>query len=64
MPLSYEIDRERQLVVVTGVGLLEDAEILEMGETLRADPKLEPEYSELVNYLKADVRQLSADQRL
>ena len=52
---------ERRLVLVTGIGQLEDAEMLVLDETLRADPEFDPEYSQLNNLMEADGRQLSPE---
>ena len=47
MPVRYEIDHERRVVLGWVTGVLDDAEVMAYGKDLRADPEFDPEYSQL-----------------
>ena len=43
MPMEYEIDREANLVRITGKGRVTDAEMVQCVSDLRNDPELKPD---------------------
>lgn len=47
MPISYTIDRQRNLVLTTATGVLTDEELLDHKRELIADPEFEPGMKEL-----------------
>jgi hypothetical protein len=47
MPLSYQIDEERNLVLTTGSGILTDDDIIQHNASLLSDPGFEPGMREL-----------------
>ncbi len=53
MPISYTIDRQRNLVLTTATGVLTDEELLDHKRQLIADPEFEPGMKEL-----SDVRRI------
>ena len=61
MPISYEIDHERRLVLSWATGLVNDADVMAHSDSLRAGPEYDPEYAQLSNFSKADVSQVSAE---
>lgn len=57
MPASYLIDQHRSLVFSRGWGVFTDEELLWHAETLRADPRFDPGFRQIVNFLDlTDVR--------
>jgi len=50
MPVSYIIDKERELVVSTARGALAYLEIIEHLSRLKKDPGFRPEYGHLVDH--------------
>jgi hypothetical protein len=51
MPVSYQIDRERSLVITTAWGVLTAAEAMEHQRRLSSDPEFRPEFCQLSNFL-------------
>jgi len=51
MPGSYLIDGERRIVFSRGWGVLTDDEILSHAKTLRADPRFDPGFRQLLDFL-------------
>ena len=49
MPTEYFIDTERRLVVSRGTGVFSHADFLEHMETMRPDPRFQPEFNHLVD---------------
>ena len=70
MPTSYEIDTERELVLSRIWGAPTEDEILDHGRRLRADPRFQPEFRQLLDMTElteilitpGTVRQASRDQ--
>ena len=51
MPGSYLIDQPRSLVFSRGWGALTDDELLWHAETLRADPRFDPGFRQVIDFL-------------
>src|SRR5262245_55432408 len=49
MPTEYFIDAERRLVVSQGTGVFGHADFMEHMETMRPDPRFQPDFSHLVD---------------
>ena len=58
--LSYRIDRQRRLVLVTASGSIAVAEIMGYQDRLRADPDFEPTYSLLADCSSVTLADLDA----
>ena len=61
MPGSYLIDLERGLVFCRGWGVLTDDELLWHAETLHADPRFDPGFRQVVNFLDVSEARVSAE---
>jgi len=48
MPIPYEIDRERRLVVTRPHGVIRDEDMLAHQEALASDPDFEPTFDQLI----------------
>ena len=49
MPATYEIDKQRRLVITTGLGRITLANALEHQEKLRKDPDFDPSFSQIMD---------------
>ena len=55
MPMTYCIDVESRLVRIMGAGRVTDDELVQCIESLRADPKLEPDMNTLSDMREIEV---------
>lgn len=60
MPATYEIDKERRLVITTVFEQLTVADALAHQEQLSKDPDFDPGYSQLIDLTRADVSEIAA----
>ncbi len=49
MPATYEIDKQRRLVITTGSGRITLANALAHQEKLRKDPDFDPRFSQIMD---------------
>ena len=49
MPISYEIDPNRRLVTTSMTGIVTDDDVHDQRRTLRADPRFDPGYRQLID---------------
>jgi hypothetical protein len=61
MPGSYLIDLQRGLVFTRGWGVFTDHELLWHAETLRADPRFDPEFRQVVSFLDVSEVRVTAE---
>ena len=61
MPCSYLIDLERSLVFSRGWGVFTDDELLWHGKTLRADPRFDPGFRQIVSFLDVTEVRVTAE---
>jgi hypothetical protein len=61
MPASYLIDMPRGIVFSRGWGLLTDAEILSHVQTLRADPRFDPGFRQVIDF--CELHEIQAAER-
>jgi hypothetical protein len=61
MPISYQIDEARRLVLTTASGALTDSDILRLKARLVADPKRKPGMRELSDVRSIDRLEVTAD---
>jgi hypothetical protein len=61
MPISYQIDEARRLVLTTASGALTDSDILRLKARLVADPKWKPGMRELSDVRLIDRLEVTAD---
>jgi hypothetical protein len=50
MPTSFEIDTKRRLVISSGSGRVVVEEMIEHQRRLQADPRFQPDFSQLVDF--------------
>ena len=61
MPIRYEIDKERRLVITTGTGAVHLADALAHQESLRDNPDFDPTFSQLMDYTQLTEYNLGLD---
>lgn len=61
MPGSYLIDLPRRIVFSRGWGVLTDMEIGAHAETLRADPRFDPGFRQIANFLELTQVRVTAE---
>ena len=61
MPATYEIDKQRRLVITTGLGRVTLAEALAHQEQLRKDPDFDPSFSQIMDLTRITDFALEAD---
>lgn len=61
MPSSYVIDAPRRLVFSRGWGVFTDEELLWHGRTVRADPRFDPGFRQIVNFLELTEVRVTVD---
>jgi len=62
MPCSYVIDKQRRLVITTGVDHLSFAEMKAIQNQLESDPNFDSSFNQLIDMTRATTLDLSIDQ--
>jgi len=52
MPATYEIDKERRLVISAGLGPITYADLLEHQNKLLKDPDFDPSFSQIIDFTR------------
>jgi hypothetical protein len=58
--LSYRIEREKRLVVITGAGAVTAREALDLQDAIRRDPAFDPGFALLTDYVEVAALDFSA----
>jgi hypothetical protein len=61
VPIRYEIDPEKRLVVTTVTGSVSVAQMLEYQRTLASDPRYRPDFRALSDYTQAEPFKATGD---
>ena len=62
MPMKYEIDKERQLVISTASQLVTFAEVIAHQDGLFSDPDFDPQFSQFLDGTGVTGRDISIEQ--
>lgn len=61
MPIAWEFDADRRVVVVRAEGVVRDADLLDLARQLAADPQVRSGVHELVDLRDADVAAVTSE---
>jgi hypothetical protein len=61
MPASYKIDKQRELVLSSGSGVLTKADLVRHMEQLLNDPDCDPKFSQLADFTEVSGFDLTGD---